>query len=421
MAIIQLDVGKTNVKLVLADAETGAVLDQRSIPNQPDQSGAYPCFRTEAQYEWMVSALRDFAQAATVTDIVPVAHGAAVAVLDEGGLVLPILDYEHPGPDEAAAAWRRHRPDFNRSFSPELPGGLNFGLQLFWLEKRFPDQFANSRFILPLPQYWAWRLSGVAASEATSYGCHSDLWDMRAGRLAELTDHAGWSDRIPPFRNAWDVLGPITPKLADATGLPPDCRVRCGIHDSNASLLPWLDTQEAPFAVVSSGTWAIIFAVGGSLDGLDPSRDCLANVNVHRDPVPCARFMGGREYDLLVGRDTAVRSDPALIEQVAAEGGYIEPSLVAGVGPFGDRAGGWTCDPDTLDPVLRKTAAGYYIARMTAECLSLTSAAGPIIVEGPFADNRTYIPALARLTGRPVLPANSSGGTLAGALVLCRR
>jgi L-fuculokinase len=26
------------------------------------------------------------------------------------------------------------------------------------------------------PQYWAWRLCGAAASEATSLGCHTDLW-----------------------------------------------------------------------------------------------------------------------------------------------------------------------------------------------------------------------------------------------------
>ena len=31
------------------------------------------------------------------------------------------------------------------------------------------------------PQYWAYRLTGVLANEVTSLGCHTDLWDYRAG------------------------------------------------------------------------------------------------------------------------------------------------------------------------------------------------------------------------------------------------
>ena len=31
------------------------------------------------------------------------------------------------------------------------------------------------------PQYWAYRLTGVLANEVTSLGCHTDLWNYRAG------------------------------------------------------------------------------------------------------------------------------------------------------------------------------------------------------------------------------------------------
>ena len=51
--------------------------------------------------------------------------------------------------------------------------------------------------------------------------------------------------------------------------------------------------------MVSTGTWVVIFAVGGDLDHLDPKRDTLANVDALGRAVPSARFMGGREFELL--------------------------------------------------------------------------------------------------------------------------
>ncbi len=38
------------------------------------------------------------------------------------------------------------------------------------------ELFSRAAHTLLYPQFWAWRLSGVMASEVTSLGCHSDLW-----------------------------------------------------------------------------------------------------------------------------------------------------------------------------------------------------------------------------------------------------
>ena len=45
-------------------------------------------------------------------------------------------------------------------------------------------------------------------------------------------------------------------------------------------------------------------AAGGALDRLDAGRDMLANVDALGDPVPCARFMGGREFALIAGGES---------------------------------------------------------------------------------------------------------------------
>ena len=42
--------------------------------------------------------------------------------------------------------------------------------------------------------------------------------------------------------------------------------------------------------MVSTGTWVVLFAVGGDLDHLDPARDTLANVDALGRAVPSARL-----------------------------------------------------------------------------------------------------------------------------------
>ena len=100
--------------------------------------------------------------------------------------------------------------------------------------------------------------------------------------------------RWPPARPATDILGTIRPEIAARTGLPTSIPVYVGIHDSNASLLPHLLGSKPPFSVISTGTWVIAMSVGGKEVALDPKRDTLINVNAFGNPVPSARFMGGR-------------------------------------------------------------------------------------------------------------------------------
>src|SRR5690606_25598452 len=150
---------------------------------------------------------------------------------------------------------------------------------LFWLSRHFAEAFTTVTDILPYPQYWAWRLTGVKASEVTSLGCHTDLWAPDHGRLSSLVERQGWSGWCPPVVPAASVLGTLRPELAAELGLAADTPVTCGIHDSNASLIPHLGALETPFTIVSSGTWTITMTVGGSTQGLDPARDSLANVD----------------------------------------------------------------------------------------------------------------------------------------------
>jgi sugar (pentulose or hexulose) kinase len=336
--------------------------------------------------------------------------------LSAEGLALPILDYEFRYPADVEAAYDEIRPPFSETFSPRLPGGLNLGAQLHYQKAVFPEAFANAQAIVTYPQYWGWRLTGIAATEVTSLGCHTDLWRPKQGGFSSLVETLGIAGKLAPVRKPSDRLGYVTEEMSAKIGLARPVPLYCGIHDSNASLLPHLGQHEAPFAVVSTGTWVVIFAVGGDLDHLDSKRDTLANVDALGRAVPSARFMGGREFELLTkGQGTAT---PEAIHRVLEERIVMTPSVVPGCGPFPDAEHRVVNASNGLNADETYVAASLYAALMTKACLDLTRAAGPIIVEGPFARNALYAEALSKAIGRSVIVVSSSTGTSVGAALL---
>lgn len=411
-----VDIGKTNAKLALVDLAEGREAAVRRTPNETLRAGPYPHYDVEHLWDFVLSSLAAFA--ATGIDAISVTtHGATAALLDgAGNLALPVLDYEHPGPDSLRERYERVRPPFAETGTPPLPGGLNLGAQVFWQARSFPEQFGRVRKILPYPQYWAFRLCGVLAAEATSLGCHTDLWNPEKGQWSALVEHQGWRALMPPVRLAAERLGTLLPAVAARTGLPAATPVLCGIHDSNASLLPHVMSRKTPFAVVSTGTWVIAMSVGGGQKELDPARDTLVNVDALGHPTPSARFMGGREWSLLTAGLPDAWSETDL-DAVLETPVMLLPAVERSSGPFRGCEAEWRCPAELTDGASR-AAAAFYVALMTATCLDLVAADGPVVVEGPFVDNAPFLAMLAAATERPVIAGGGTTGTSMGAAML---
>jgi sugar (pentulose or hexulose) kinase len=413
-----IDIGKTNAKLALVDLDTLSEVAVRTTPNTVLTDGLYPHFDCDRLWFFILDGLAAFNRETPIDAISVTTHGCAAALIGEdGALAMPVLDYEFSGPDAIDAEYASARPPFSETGTPRLPLGLNLGAQIFWQERAFPADFAKVRTILTYPQYWAWRLSGVPACEATSLGCHSDLWNPHRRTFSSLVARQGWDKKFAAVRGASDALGLVLPELSAKLGLKAGIPVHCGIHDSNASLYPHLLQRPAPFSVVSTGTWVIAMSVGGRAESLDAARDCLLNVNALGDPVPSARFMGGREFSTLIpGTDDCTEGDLA---HVLDRGVMLLPSVQHGSGPFPHREHSWTGNEAELTSGQRFAAVSLYLAMMSATCLELTGAAGPVIVEGPFAKNRVFGAMLSVATGRGVLaPSGSATGTSIGAALL---
>jgi sugar (pentulose or hexulose) kinase len=413
-----VDIGKTNAKLALVDVNELREIDRRRMPNSVLREGVYPHYDVEALWDFILDGLAALQRRHSVDAISVTTHGATAALIDgQGKLALPVLDYEHEGPDSLVAEYDEARPDFAETGSPRLPIGLNLGTQLYWQARAFPEQFGRTAHILMYPQYWAWRLTGVAANEMTSLGCHTDLWAPARSDYSALVDRMGWRPLFAPMRRASESLGTILPEIAGRTGLSPSTPVLCGIHDSNASLLPHLLSRSPPFSVVSTGTWVVAMAVGGRTESLDAERDTLINVNAFGDPVPSARFMGGREYETVTaGLDEGWTDDD--VAAVLSGGLFLLPSVQKGSGPFPERRSEWVAEGGIGAGGCR-VAASFYLALMTATCLGLAGADGATIVEGPFSGNELFLRMLTAATGRHVIVTSEGAtGTSTGAAML---
>jgi sugar (pentulose or hexulose) kinase len=305
--------------------------------------------------DWFLDRLSAFAKAYPIGAIAVTTHGATmVCVGEDGDPCAPCVYYTHePGEEfqERFYALAGDRRDLQASTgTPPLSAMINPSKGIFFLKERFPEAFARSRHALNYPQYWSYRLTGKTGAEGTYTGCHSYLWDWKAGRYSSVADALGIARLMPfPLRDSWDVLGTIKGEMAERTGLDRETIVTMGIHDSNASLLPHLAKKKGvDFVLNSTGTWCVLMhpqeSYGFSPDEL--GKVVFFNRSAYNKPVKTAIFLGGMEYEAWTralserdpeGAASACRDEPraeVYRSVLSSASEFILPELVPGSGQF---------------------------------------------------------------------------------------
>jgi sugar (pentulose or hexulose) kinase len=412
--IAVIDVGKTNVKLAVVHAQTLKEVSVRTRPNNVLTDGAWPHYDLDGHWAFFKDALREAHAQFSIEAISVTTHGAALTIIDRHGSAMPMMDYEFKGLDDATG-YDALRPAFDETGSPRLPMGLNAGAQLYWMISEGHIRVEDIKAIVTYPQYWGFVLTGELSADVTSLGCHTDLWSPLQRDFSSLVDRLGLRGVMAEARNPSDVLGTIKPGLAHDLGMPETVPVMVGIHDSNASLVPYIKSRQTSFSVVSTGTWVITMSVNAASVMLDPERDTLFNVNAFGDPVATARFMGGREFETLLGEQAITPNDQD--RDRVLNGVTLLPAVEPNTGPFAGRDMAWVGRVES--PGEKYVAVSYYLALMTATCLDLIGVEGAIIVEGSFGRNQDYLTMLSALYPNRVEVAKSTTGTSIGAAMLC--
>jgi sugar (pentulose or hexulose) kinase len=411
------DFGKTNAKLLVFDAGGAILLERRTQARWYIQDGL-SVLDDVALFAWMTDVLAESAVKFGVRNVMVTTHGCTFALLDEIGLAAPILDYEQPVPEAVERAFDALRPPFAETATPDLPVGFAFGKHIVWREMRDPTLAARTHCILTYAQFWTWRMSGVRVSEVSSLGCHTHLWSPARNDFSSLVSARGWRLKLPPLELAGAIVGTITLGLLDGSSI--EVAVHNGVHDSNASLVHYRKAVPGAMTLLSTGTWVIVMNPSCPLDALDPARDMLANVSVNHEPIPTARFMGGREFDAIrSGTPFEVTIDR--VADVIERGVFALPSFADG-GPFPGERGAFVDRVGVSVEVAeadRMPLAVLYVASMMNVTLDLLLSDGPIVLDGGLA-RVALIPSLlaALRVEQRVLVGDHAEGTACGAAAL---
>ncbi len=307
-SIAVFDVGKTNKKLLVFNGRLDLVDAAYHTFDQYEKDGVQ-IEAIEETSAWLIASLREMATKHDIGAVSVSTHGAAFACIDGAGkLALPVLSYTtDPGQD----FYSRFSAEFGdpvtlqrETKTPDMIGLGCMAKGIRFAQERWPEAFRNVTAILPLPQYYGFVLTGKTAIDPTNVGCHTAFWNFEEGDWSPLLDRMGLRGLFPrSISNPWDVLGPVTPDVARATGLAEDTVVTVGIHDSNASLLPYLIKETPPFVVNSTGTVSVSLrpTPDVTLRDEDLGKIVYYNLSAFKTPVKTTIFMGGMEFDTYMG------------------------------------------------------------------------------------------------------------------------
>ena len=304
-AIALIDIGMTNKKVAVYDSSLNQ-LESKYRNFVPIIINGLEAHDLEGMEKWFIGCLKEFAGKYPVKVLAVTTHGATfVCAGKDGKPSLPCILYTHePGED----FHRRFYEQFGspeelqeKTGTPAFKAMINPAKGLLFAKEQFPEQFKNTAFILPYPQYWGLRFTGKTGTENTYMGNHTYLWDQKDKTLSSVAGDMGIASLIPDkLCNSWDQLGTISSDFAAETGLSADTIVTMGIHDSNSTLLPHFAKKgERGFILNSTGTWCVIMnpveRYGFVPDEL--GKVVFFNISAFGKPIKTAIFLGGLEFE----------------------------------------------------------------------------------------------------------------------------
>ncbi len=428
-AIAIFDIGKTNKKLIVFDDDLNPLFEDKAQIGEIVRNGIL-CDDAERIVAWVKNSFQNAMRKYDIKALSITTHGATVTYLREGRLNFPIVSYNHNINENIR---RMFYEEFGDPFSlyaitgtPPWSRLLNVGIQIYWFKKSYPEKFAETDTILFFPQYLTYELSGIKSCEVTSAGCHTYLFDFSKRWWSFIAEKLEVDQRSPDFTEVWRPIGKLTINGSEVTITP-------GIHDSNASILPYI-ARGQEFIFASTGTWCVFM---NPYSGFNPKKEDLEqNILYYADslgrPVKSLIFPGGYEHDHYVKliRDRfgvsplGIPPNLQLLEDILKrKKDFVTPGLIEKSGRFPYSKPGIIGDLFYKDP-----ESAYHILNLSLAIQSYAAVESisegrniDVIVQGGFANNMIYLTILsALLPDRRILRSGFSETTGLGA-ALCAK
>ena len=446
--IAVIDIGMTNKKIAVFDGGLNLLAIEKRV-FEPLLVEGLEAHDLAGMEDWFLDTLASLSKRFDIGAIVLCTHGATFVCTDSDGKpVLPCVYYTHePGPEfqERFYALTGKPGELQAATgTPRLSALINPAKGLLFAKERWPEAFARTALVLPYPQYWGMRLSGRAGLEGTYMGCHTYLYDWKKDSSSVVAERLGVAAKLPfPLRASWEVLGTLKPEVTRRTGLSAGTKVTMGIHDSNASLLPYLiKEKKGGFVLNSTGTWCVLMRPSDSF-GFAPEelgKVVFFNRSAYNEPVKTAIFLGGKEYEVWskligpAGVPGGAAASAVYASVLASRTEFILPEIVPGSGQFpgsvsqaveagrrylfADLEKGGTGPAFLADRARAEAVLNISLALQTLVALERTGLSGgeKIFTEGGFRNNPEYNALLAAaLPENPIYLTDMAEATSFGA------
>jgi sugar (pentulose or hexulose) kinase len=168
-----------------------------------------------------------------------------------------------------------------------------------------PELFKQIAFALHLPQYLSYVLIDYPATDITSVGCHTKLWDFQKNEYHRWVEEEGIEQKFAPIISCKAPFSFERNKRSYIGGI--------GLHDSSAALIPYFTSFNDPFVLLSTGTWCISLNPfnRSMLSDFELHEDCLCYLSYEGKPVKASRIFAGYEHEEQVKQLAEHFSKPA--------------------------------------------------------------------------------------------------------------
>jgi sugar (pentulose or hexulose) kinase len=319
------DIGKTNKKCFVFDEDYRIVFEKNEqLPETTDEDGD-PCEDVNLLIQWILENWRKLLndERLPISAVNFTTYGASFVYVSRNGvsvpeyhsgIQLPLYNYLKPFPENLKKQFfEKYGGEEKMSLETASPslGSLNSGLQLYRLKYQKPADFQKIKYALHLPQYVSFLIQSrgdsksprdCAASDITSIGCHTMLWDFQKNDYHEWVREEGILEKLAPTKPS-DAATPITNHQSTNHQI----HIGVGLHDSSAALIPYLANFQEPFALLSTGTWNISLNPfnDNPLTPQELAQDCLCYLTFQGKPVKASRLFAGHEHEQTVRRIAA--------------------------------------------------------------------------------------------------------------------
>jgi xylulokinase len=265
--LLGLDIGTGSIKAVTYDPASGEVTRVASQPtpvvhSAPDRSEHDP----ETLWQTVAACLREVTPHGAASAI----SGLAISSFAEAGLPLdadgsplyPIIAWYDRRTEPQAAWWEAQlSADALHSITGQRVSP-SFGVNKWlWIRENAPEAASRMAMWLSTPDYILWRLTGERATDYSIASRTLLLDQQKRAWSAELLSLAGLdAGHLPRPLPGGTVVGAITPRAADETGLRVGAPCVLGGHDHLCAALA-AGAYEPGAVIDSSGTAQAVLTV----------------------------------------------------------------------------------------------------------------------------------------------------------------